>query len=83
MNRTSEIAKKRYSFKKAYGMVPISLAKTVKAELMAALNIRHPGSWRNALSNGYISPSLDSFVAVSEIFKKYNISEAWEVVSHE
>ncbi len=80
MEKKFEIAKKRYSFKKAYGMVPLSLAKTVKAELMEALDIKHPVSWRNALSKGYISPKLESYISVTDIFKKYGITEPWEEV---
>ena len=81
MKETCEIAKKRYSFKKAYGMVPLSQAKRVKSELMAVLQLKHPGSWRNALNKGYISPRLESYIAVNDIFKKYNILEPWEILT--
>lgn len=80
MKLTCEIAKTRYSFKKAYGMVPLSKSRLVKLELMKALHIKHPGSWRNALNKGYVSPRLESYIAVNEIFKKYDIMDPWEIL---
>lgn len=80
MNTEKKIAKKRYSFLKAYGMIPISEAKIVKRELMNVLGMKAVGSWRNALSKGYISPTVDKYAGVVRVFKKYGITDCWEEV---
>ncbi|ERI81467.1 hypothetical protein HMPREF1981_03231 [Bacteroides pyogenes F0041] len=78
MSSHLSIAKKRYSFKKAFEMIPLGQANSLKADLWNVLNIRNRTSWYNKL-RGITSPSVEIVEAVSAVFKRYGIENCWEV----
>ena len=67
------IAKKRYSFKKAYERVPLG-----QIESYSVFSINNRTSWYNKLK-GITSPSIEVVEAVETVFLKYGIENCWEI----
>ena len=77
MNKQMTIAKKRYSFKKAYERVPLGQIESLKKELYSVFSINNRTSWYNKLK-GITSPSI-VVEAVETVFLKYGIENCWEI----
>ncbi|MCE8847482.1 hypothetical protein K0F00_02820 [Bacteroides fragilis] len=78
MNKQMTIAKKRYSFKKAYERVPLGQIEGLKKELYSVFSINNRTSWYNKLK-GITSPSIEVVEAVETVFLKYGIENCWEI----
>ena len=75
----STIAKKRYSFRKAYEKIPIYLAKEARRRLSDAMGINSINTWTVYKNQGF-NPRLDVYLAVNRIFNEYGITDAWEEI---
>lgn len=82
MEKQLSIAKKRYSFKNAYEMVPLGQINSLKQELHSVLGIRNRTSWSNKLK-GIVSPSIDIVEGVEAIFNRYGIVGCWTITEIE
>lgn len=76
MKRHLSIAKKRYSFKKAYESVPLGKIESLRKDLYAILEINNRTSWSNKLK-GIVSPSVEIVEGVQSVFNKYGIRDCW------
>ena len=69
--RTSAIAKKRYSFKKGYLQVSLEDKDKLKSDLTSYFSKK--------LNAGIIDISVTLFSAITEVFKKYDITDCWTI----
>ena len=75
--RTSAIAKKRYSFKKGYLQVSLEDKDKLKSDLTQVLN--NQSYFSKKLNAGIIDISVTLFSAITEVFKKYDITDCWTI----
>lgn len=66
----------KFSFKKGYGQVQQKDIKTIRPELMKALNINSRVSWAARLG-GRVEPKVSEAEAIETVFAKYGITEIW------
>ena len=77
-NRTT-MAKKRYSFRKAYESVPFNMMKDVRSSLLKAMGIGSLVTFCVYKNKG-VSPSKDVYDRVEEVFSSYGIDNCWEEI---
>lgn len=82
MNKRPSIAKKRYSFKKAYESVPLGQIESLRKDLYAIFEINNRTSWSNKLK-GIVSPSVEIVEGVQSVFEKYGIIDCWTIAEAE
>lgn len=82
MERQLSIAKKRYSFKAAYEMIPLGKINDLKQELCSVLGINNRTSWANKLK-GIVSPSIEIVQGVENVFLRYGIKNCWTITNVE
>ena len=77
--RTSAIAKKRYSFKKGYLQVSLEDNDKPTSDLTPVLNNPSRSYFSKKLNAGIIDISVTLFSAITEVFKKYDITDCWTI----
>lgn len=80
VEKKSAIAKKRYTFKRALGQIPVVMLPETKSRLRKVMGISNASTWSTYLNQGF-SPTLGVVLAVNEIFEGFNIYQPWDEVT--
>mgnify|MGYP006972016116 FL=1 len=76
---TPAIAKKRYSFKKGYLQVSLEDKDKLKSDLIQVLNNPSRSYFSKKLNAGIVDISVTLFSAITDVFKKYDITDCWTI----
>lgn len=82
VEKKATMAKKRYSFRKAYERLPISEAKSVRNALCLAMGIKPEANTWVIYKNFGFNPRLDVYLRVNAIFAEHGIEDCWEEVPY-
>ena len=77
--RPPAIAKKRYSFKKGYLQVSLEDKDKLKSDLIQVLNNPSRSYFSKKLNAGIVDISVTLFSAITDVFKKYDITDCWTI----
>ena len=76
---TPAIAQKRYSFKQGYLQVSLEDKDKLKSDLIQVLNNPSRSYFSKKLNAGIVDISVTLFSAITDVFKKYDITDCWTI----
>lgn len=82
VEKNATMAKKRYSFRNAFGRIPKCESKAAKEALCVAMGIDSSANTWSIYKNYGFNPRLDVYLRVNAVFAGYGIDDCWEEVPY-